>query len=559
MKLLNRYCAIAALVPVLAVSCEKGFLDTDPTGWYSENVAYSSVEHLDMVVSGLYTVLYANSEIAKGYVFDDAVSDLVKESWYGVGGGNVNKLFYNGTGITPESNMLSNWGYYTYIRQLNEFFVDRYEGYMKALPSEEVDIREGEVRFLRAFAYHELNFRHRGVVLRISETKVDGPEENTKARSSEQECWDFIIGEFQKAADLLPESWPSSQAGRLTKGAALGMKARACLYAGRYEEAVKACNDVIGMNYSLMPGTDAESYNRIFTQPYNSELIIPVYYMQANNNGSKQHYFNNYFCPPGDGEAYNVSIGAAATPTDEYASSFDIKVDGKYEAFSWNNLARYGNEPFLNRDPRFYANILYNGAEWRGRKLELYVGGKDDYMDYKDSGQDNVHKSTTGYIFRKFLSEETMNYTSTLSSQYWIEMRLAEIYFIRSEAYARQGEFSLAYDDLNEIRTRVGLGSLPIKVTWETYLPDLMKEKVCEMGMEGQRLADLIRWGKAQDVLDGKYLHGIKITKSGDSWSYEYVSCDSAIRRFPAKFNVYPIPYSELKANTLCRQNDEWL
>ena len=53
MKLLNRYCAIAALVPVLAVSCEKGFLDTDPTGWYSENVAYSSVEHLDMVVSGL--------------------------------------------------------------------------------------------------------------------------------------------------------------------------------------------------------------------------------------------------------------------------------------------------------------------------------------------------------------------------------------------------------------------------------------------------------------------------------------------------------------------------
>ena len=180
-------------------------------------------------------------------------------------------------------------------------------------------------------------------------------------------------------------------------------------------------------------------------------------------------------------------------------------------------------------------------------------------MDYKDSGQDNVHKSTTGYIFRKFLSEETMNYTSTLSSQYWIEMRLAEIYFIRSEAYARQGEFSLAYDDLNEIRTRVGLGSLPIKVTWETYLPDLMKEKVCEMGMEGQRLADLIRWGKAQDVLDGKYLHGIKITKSGDSWSYEYVSCDSAIRRFPAKFNVYPIPYSELKANTLCRQNDEWL
>lgn len=561
MKTVNKLIVtILAGTSVLAVSCKKEFLETDPTGWYGENVAYSSTEHLDMVVNGLYAVLYANSEIQKGYVFDDAISDLVKESWYGVGGGNVNKLFYNGTGITPESNMLSNWGYYSYIRQFNEFFADMNYGYMKAIKESDLKIREGEVRFLRAFAYHELNYRHHGVILRIDEKKVDGPSENTKARSSEKECWDFIISEFDKAAELLPVSWPSENTGRLTKGAALGMKARACLYAGRYEDAVQACDDLMALDhYHLVDGSTAENYQRIFSQPYNSEIIIPVYYMQAKSTGSKQHNFNNYFCPPGDGEAYKLAIGAAATPSDEYASSFDIYADGKWQAFSWDNLAKYGNEPFKNRDPRFYANILYNGADWRGRKLELYVGGKDDFMDYKNTGQDNVHKSTTGYIFRKFMSTETMNYTSTLSSQFWIEMRLAEIYLIRSEANARQDLMAPAYEDLNAVRTRAGMPALPMKASWSDYVNDLLKERVCELGMEGHRLADLIRLGKAQDVLDGQYLHGIKITQKGAGFEYQRVICDPSVRRFPAKFNVYPIPYSELKANSLCTQNQEWM
>lgn len=542
------------------VSCN--FLETNPTGWYGEDVVYSSVDHLDLYVRGLYGILYANSDIAAGYVFDDACTDLVKESWYGTGGGAVNKMFLDGTGITPESNFRSNWGNYTYIRRLNEYFHDLNYGYIDGLPADIVKVRTAEVRFLRAFAYQELTLRHGGVILRIDEKKVDGPEENAKARSSEEECWNFVISEYEKAAADLPLSWEGNDRGRITKGAAIGMKARALLYARRWADAAAACDEVFNLNqYELVPGKTPEAYNGIFNQPYNKELILPVYYATASSVGSKQHNFNNYFCPPGDGTAFKVQVGAAATPTDEYASAFDIKLDDKYQAFSWDKLEQYGNKPFDNREPRFYANILYNGASWRGRTLELFEGGQDGFMSYKNSGQDNVHKSTTGYIFRKFLSDASnMNYVSILSGQYWIEMRLAEIYLIRSEANARQGLFIPAYADLNEIRDRVGMEKLPVKASWDDYLKDLMKERVCELGMEGHRFFDLVRWGKAQDVLDGKYAHGIKITKKSDgSFNYEYIACDPTPRQFPERFNIFPIPYSELKANKLCEQNSVWL
>lgn len=549
--------AIAAL-GLSAQSCD--FLETDPTNWYGENVVYSSTEHLDLYVNGLYTVLYANADIAQGYIFDDCFSDLVKQSWYGVGGGAVNKFFYTGVGITPDSNMRSNWGTYTYIRQLNEFFYDLNYGYMSKLDPQVVAIREAEIRFLRAFAYQELVLRHGGVILRIDEHKVDGPEENSKARSSEKECWDFILGEYDKAAAALPLKWEGTNRGRITKGAALGMKARAALYAGRYDVAIKACDDLFALEaYSLVDGSTAAGYNAIFTQPYNPELILPVYYAAATSTGSRQHNFNQYFCPPGDGLALNVKVGGAATPTDEYASAFDIMVDGKYRAFDWKDLDKYTAGPFTGRDPRFYANILYNGAVWKGRTLQTYVDGDDSYMDFKITGQENVHKTTTGYYFRKFLSDASnMNYTSILSGQFWIEMRLAEIYLIKSEASARQGFFADAYDNLNIIRKRAGMPALPMKTDWDSYVEDLSKERVCELGMEGHRYFDLIRWGLAQKVMNNVRLHGIKITKKGGALEYQYVEVDTSDRLFPEKFNIYPIPYTEIKANSLCEQNPGW-
>ena len=150
------------------------------------------------------------------------------------------------------------------------------------------------------------------------------------------------------------------------------------------------------------------------------------------------------------------------------------------------------------------------------------------------------------------------NFTNVLSGQYWIEMRLAEIYLIRSEAYARKNEFEKPYADLKTIRDREGLQQLEQKNNWSDYLTDLAKERICELGLEGHRYFDLIRWGIAVQTLNQKRLHGIKIEKKGNDFSYEKVECDTQDRLFPERYTIFPIPFSELQTNILCEQNDLW-
>ena len=565
MNIINRKSFLGLVAGSLLSLASCDVMDLDPTGWYGEDVTYSSIDKLDLYVKGLYGVMYSNADIANGYIMDDGVSELVKYSWWG-DKGQVNRAFYDPNYVTVTSNYRSNWSsMYTHIRTLNEYFYDISQGYGSDLDQEAVKIRTAEVRFLRAYAYQELVIRHGGVVLRIEEDYVDGPEERAKARSSKNDCWDFILSEYTKAAADLPLKWDSANTGRITRGAAIAMKARAALYAERWSDAVDAVDDVMELNqYSLLPGTTYNDYNRIFTNPTNSELILPVYFQQSTGNASaKQHMFNSYFCAPGDDVALgiaNAGVGVTATPSDEWASMFDIKVNGEYQTFDWADLDAYGNEPFLGREPRFYSSILYNGASWLGRTLDLTVES-DNYMDWDTSGQDNVHKTVTGYVFRKYLSDsKSINFTSILSGQYWIEMRLAELYLIRSEANARQMFFDKAYADLNTIRTRVGLPEAEVKGDWDSYLVDLSKERACELGLEGHRYFDLVRWGIADETLNNTRLHGIRMTKNDDGTiNYERVECDSQDRLFPARMGIYPIPYSELQNNTLCEQNPEWL
>ncbi len=545
-------------------------LDIEPSRSYSESSIYSSVKNLDLYVKDFYGIFYSNADILVGgnLVMDDGCTDLIKYSWYNIAEGTVNKFFYGDVKISADSNFRSNWdGMYTFIRKFNEYLVDLHKGYGNKIDPKELAIRTAEVRFMRAFAYQELVLRHGGVVLRIDETRVEDHNDRAKARSSEAECWNFIIDEYKKAAADLPYKWEDTaignNVGRLTKGAAYGMMARASLYAKRWQDALDACELVKGLEkegyYQLLPGITYEAYNKIFTSPNNKELILPVNFEKK----GKQHLFNQYFCPPYDyinSQLGQASVGAAATPTDEYASSFDIKVGDQWKSFNWDDVASYSDGPWANRDPRFYASILYNEAPWNGRNLEIYDGGKDGFMEFSTSAsQDQVHKSTTGYLFRKFVKEDkTIDFADIQSDQYWIEMRLAEIYLISSEAYARLDKFKDAYIDLNEVRQRVGMPMLPQKNAWDDYLVDLAKERVCELGMEGHRYFDLVRWGKAKDVLDGKRLHGVKATKGLDKFTYERIECDVKTRNFTSRYTIFPIPSSEIRTNLKCEQNELW-
>ena len=372
--------------------------------------------------------------------------------------------------------------------------------------------------------------------------------------------------ELDKAAKVLPEQWKDkdgiNHVGRITKGAAYGLKARAALYAKRWQDAVDACDEVFKLEKKGVHALLGKNqYNDIFTVPNNKELLLTVNYEKM----KLQHSFNLNCCPPYDYKeagALKDFCGAAMTPTEEYASQFDIKVNGNWQSFTWDNLSQYANGPWTDRDPRFYASILYNGASWiKDRKLQVYVGGHDGIFEFKNDPADDYKRSTTtGYYIRKFIKNDAeINFVDVQSDQFWIEMRMAEVYLIRSEAYARLEKWSEAYIDLNAIRGRVGMPALPQQNVWDSYLTDLEKERICELGMEGHRFFDLVRWGKAVETLNEKRLHGVKITKlPTGAFEYKVVECDTEDRLFPKQYTISPIPTAELVANTLCEQSDLW-
>ena len=110
-------------------------------------------------------------------------TDLMKPTFYNQTFSENDKIFYQPQSYT-QTFVLDNWAdMYSRIKRINEFLVDCNKGKLSELPQDEVAIRIAEARFWRAFAYQELIQRYGGVVLRISEEKVDDQNDRSKAVS----------------------------------------------------------------------------------------------------------------------------------------------------------------------------------------------------------------------------------------------------------------------------------------------------------------------------------------------------------------------------------------
>lgn len=109
--------------------------------------------------------------------------------------------------------------YYVKVRKCNRFF-ERIG--TSTIEESEKSRLTGEVHFLRAMFYFEMVKRYGGVILL---DKVLTMEDNWEIpRSSEKECYDFILEDLKKATEMLPASYGSREKGRATKGAALALK-----------------------------------------------------------------------------------------------------------------------------------------------------------------------------------------------------------------------------------------------------------------------------------------------------------------------------------------------
>jgi gamma-glutamylcyclotransferase (GGCT)/AIG2-like uncharacterized protein YtfP len=524
------------------VSCSQT-IDFVPTDSYNEVAVWENEQSVQLYINSFYRIfneyfIFGNKPIGGDATMADGLTDIAKYSSNSPGEGTANLIMTQDGYTSVAANHFSVWAnVYAWNRRILEF-LDDLSKYGSKFP-ESIRLRmEGEVRFFRAYLFF-LNYRSHGPF--IIKKSLSDPVE--MALNSEKECWDFIEADFDFASAHLPASWSiNTDDGRVTKWAAHAMKARAMLYAERWQKAAEAAKKVIDEGgFELEP-----NFSDIFLNDKRRKSREHILIKKYKHTQGLFHGLDEMIAPSGDIQGK----GGRLCPTQELVDAFLMENGAEFSTSS-----PFDSTMYRNRESRFYATILYNGASWKGRKIQTWIGenaavgnGLDRFLPYNSSPYPNT--TVTGYYFRKLGDETNLNFDLAYrkSDQDCIEIRLSEVYLILAEAYLNLNRNTEAEPWILKVRNR----SLQQDVA--KLKPDLMaeliKERMLELALEGHRFWDLRRWKRAAGVLHGKKFHGARLTKLSDGKiKYDRVPVDINSRIYPERFDRFPYPISELNNN----------
>ena len=544
--------AITALMALGLSSCTS-FLDMSPTDKVSDKVMWESTTNAEYHVNYLYSYIY---DVLMGQCVagqTEALTDMLKYGSY-----NYNALCYipseiaYGAATTLTAgyvdSYLGYWGsWYTGISKVNKAIVSlRKYGQM----SDQDKLRlEAEMKFMRAFLYFDLMKRYKEII--IYDENLDAYAKD-KAVSSEAEGWDLIQADLEYAAENLPERTASK--GRLDKGMAWGFMTRAMLYAERWDLVKTAAAEVEKLGYAL-----EADYQDGYMKPIgsgNKEAIIQYQFDRAND---VTHSYDFYYTPGGDFSINKETGGGYGTPTQEMVESYELATGGFPDWTPWHDVTTE-TPPYADLEPRFHASVLYNGAPWKGRKIEPYVGGADGWCQW-NLEREPKGRTTTGYYLRKMVDESHDVIAYSGGVQPLIVLRYAEVLLNKAEACHKTNDPAGANAAVRAIRDRV---DLPYEdLTGDDLWKAIRQERKVELAYEGLWYWDLRRWKVAHkpypEGLTGYQQHGLKIEKNNDgTFTYTYVSVDDQDRNFPEKMYRFPMPTGELNNNGAVDQYPEW-
>lgn len=562
MKNLNIKRWIAGMLVVTSAglyhSCK---IDIPLTDRYTEDLIWNDPTSAELYVSELYAE-FKNFQfgVFPNLGYDnatDALSDIMKYTSITAGNGTVNILVSNSNQFSASSVGFNYWtSAYLRIRRINEF-MDGLEKKSKLNDAQKLKYT-AEARFVRGYTYFWLMRIHGSVILMKN---LEQYQNKDNARSSEDECWNFIAEDFAFAAENLDKA---NVVGRATKGAAYGMLARTWIYAASiaendrkqfnsdpltgvpqdkavayYTNAANAAKEVVKLANEGLYDLDA-NFASIFTNKNTKEAIFRVDFSAP----QITHQYDLGFAPPGDAPGNALVYGV---PTAELVDEFEMKDGTK---FSWSNAAHRA-EPYKDREPRFYATILYNGAQWKGRTLNLSPTNSEGFIPYATMG--DPKRTVTGYYTRKMLDPTNTNFVVNRSTQSWIELRYAEVILILAEAQAGANQLPEAISTLNLLRAKRGLPDV-FSNTKSGIMALVEHERKFELAFEGHRFWDLKRWRKAHLVLNGVRFNGHRFNGTG----YEVVSADNIDRSFTGALYYLPIPEAEVQRNNALDQIKGW-
>lgn len=524
-------------------ACQKDFLDRKPLNLVSEETVWNDPALIKLSVNEFYTFMptgFTNTYLPS------AITDEVQ--LIGTEERKINTYltgdFLNSS--FPDRNLWRD--YYAQIRKIN-YFLERAEK-SQILNTQDKNLVMGQARFFRAYLYFQLFSNFQEVPL-ITKVQTSDQADQKVEKATLQAGITFIAKELATAATELPDTYSKDEWGRISKQAALAYQSRVLLWwasplnnstqeSARWEAAAKSANAVISSGVFDLQQDYSQPFlvKNVMTKP---EVILEVRYNGLK--GQKQHAFDK------NNSAVGFGGKGINCPTQEMVDAYEMR-NGKmiHEQGSGYDPI----DPFKDRDPRLAKSVVYNGSSFKGRIVELYVGGKD---------MPTASASPTGYYIRKFIDEKfDYNADATVgSSTNWIVMRYAEVLLNYAEAQNElEGPTAEVYSAVNRVRKRAGMPNLPAALSQTQMRTRILHERRVELAFEDNiRYQDLKRNKQAEQVLNGD-LHGVSTRRNVDG-TFTVTSKVAGKRLFEPRHYWMPIPLTELAINTnLQPQNPGW-
>jgi hypothetical protein len=539
-KIFRYSVGFASAILVLFTSCNE--LDLAPTNKFTEANYWTSPEKAEMVLNMAYNQMYNND-----YFFStEALSDNLYEGR----GSNAEKAISSGQADASNNRFENEWkDCYAGIKTCHTFLEN-----VHRVPDmeENIEIRmRAEARFIRAWLFFRLTTWYGDIPL--FEHDLSLSESKTIVRNSQSEVLAFVRDELDEILEYLPSGGEYDEAdrGRITSGAAIALKARTYLYENDWENVIANCEALMGSStygdYQLFP-----SYEGLFLpqNENNDEVILDVQYVP-----SVRTWGNFYDYAP-------LSVGArinSMAPTQELVDSY-VMLNGRAidESGSGYNEA----DPYVNRDPRLTATVVYHEYEWEktdGSIQTIYIEpgtAPDEAAEVDEYKGQGTNSTSTGYYLRKYYDPNAQ--TAFASGLNLILIRYADILLMYAEAKNEMDQMdeTVWNETIRALRMRAGFTdgealNYDSSLSKEDMREIIRRERRSEFAVEGLRIFDIRRWETAENVLNG-YPHGAQFGEPGIDNGY--IRLDQ--RSFnPDRDYLWAIPQSQRDLNPNLTQN----
>ncbi|RYF45269.1 MAG: RagB/SusD family nutrient uptake outer membrane protein [Chitinophagaceae bacterium] len=442
---------------LLPAGCAKSFLDVDPQGQQASEQFWVDQEDAVLGRNAMIANLRGWTNTAFAPIAIESMGSDEAEKGSDPGDAAFHTNYDNFTHTATEGQTLDFWkGQYQNINFANQL--------MDNIPAITMD--EGlkaryiaEAKFVRAYSYFRLVRAFGDVPLRLNVPA--NSEEYNLPRAPKSEVYAQIEQDLTEAASVLPQTYPVTAVGSITKGAAVALHAKVAMYQAKWADVLSLTNEVMTMGYDLFP--DYEKQFRTENEN-NIESIFEIQntYLPGNCDASNSQYsqVQGVKGVRGGGWGFNV-------PTAELANAYETD------------------------DPRRDATIIFRG--------ETTPQG-----DVIDATGVNPRFNQKSYVpFSRYVE------CSEGSEQNVRVIRFAEVLLMNAEAANETGNQALAKTSLNRVRARARGGNaaiLPDVTTNEqAELRDaIWHERQIELAMEFDRFFDVIRQGRAVAIFGPK-------------------------------------------------------